>query len=896
MGIAFSKIFLVKMAVGKHGRQDKQASSSLCFKGTVIIFVGVCILAVWMMNSSSPVPAERQSFNGIRKVTPEIRVKPSDSSPGSQETKEKTKDSSSGVSFEDNPGDLPEDAIKGDDGEELEKIKNPQIQQKTQPDKASDDGAGNLNEENKEEDNSDGAGKSIGGKRSDGDENSNEEEKSDGDVKAKEKSDQNQYEGKDEDNVTVNDNEETTEKGDNETDSQEKKDIEEEKKEAENNSKPEKSGGSDSSENENNEGKSKTEGKPEKNGKQETTTEENTSDSKLPDVLPNGGQAELLKENTIEPGNWETQAAESKGEKGRQEAENLKDEKKESPQSQSQNAEDKSVKGHESSKQLEGQDKDSKKSKEKNKDQSNQVNGNSYNWQICNSTAGPDYIPCLDNFEAIQKLPSTKHYEHRERHCPKDPPTCLVPLPEGYRLPVHWPESRDKIWYNNVPHTKLAEYKKHQNWVRVSGEYNIFPGGGTQFKNGALHYIDFIEETIPDVAWGRRSRVVLDVGCGVASFGGFLFERQVLTMSLAPKDEHEAQVQFALERGIPAISAVMGTQRLPFPSTVFDVVHCARCRVPWHADGGKLLLELNRLLRPGGYFVWSATPVYQNKEEDVQIWKEMSSLTASICWNLLAKKGDEVNEVGVAIYQKPTSNHCYESRRKNEPPLCEEEGDLNAAWYVPMESCLQRVPHEDEERGNEWPEEWPSRLEKVPYWLKKDVHDSFISDTEHWKRVVSKSYLVGMGIDWSAVRNVMDMKAVYGGFAAALVSQPVWVMNVVPIDAPNTLPVIYERGLFGIYHDWCESFSTYPRTYDLLHADHLFSKLKKRCSLVSVMAEVDRILRPGGSIIFRDTVETLNELENMIKSLQWQIRMTYSQDKEGILCAQKTMWRPQQVA
>lgn len=176
------------------------------------------------------------------------------------------------------------------------------------------------------------------------------------------------------------------------------------------------------------------------------------------------------------------------------------------------------------------------------------------------------------------------------------------------------------------------------------------------------------------------------------------------------------------------------------------------------------------------------------------------------------------------------------------------------------------------------------------------MHDSFISDTEHWKRVVSKSYLVGMGIDWSAVRNVMDMKAVYGGFAAALVSQPVWVMNVVPIDAPNTLPVIYERGLFGIYHDWCESFSTYPRTYDLLHADHLFSKLKKRCSLVSVMAEVDRILRPGGSIIFRDAVETLNELENMIKSLQWQIRMTYSQDKEGILCAQKTMWRPQQVA
>lgn len=36
--------------------------------------------------------------------------------------------------------------------------------------------------------------------------------------------------------------------------------------------------------------------------------------------------------------------------------------------------------------------------------------------------------------------------------------------------------------------------------------------------------------------------------------------------------------------------------------------------------GGKLLLELNRMLRPGGFFVWSATPIYQKKAEDVEIW------------------------------------------------------------------------------------------------------------------------------------------------------------------------------------------------------------------------------------------------------------------------------------
>ena len=65
-------------------------------------------------------------------------------------------------------------------------------------------------------------------------------------------------------------------------------------------------------------------------------------------------------------------------------------------------------------------------------------------------------------------------------------------------------------------------------------------------------------------------------------------------------------------------------------------------------------------------------------------------------------------------------------------------------------------------------------------------------------------------------------------FAAALRDMNIWVMNVVSIDAPDTLPIIYERGLFGIYHNWCESFSTYPRSYDLLHADHLFSKIKTK--------------------------------------------------------------------
>lgn len=60
----------------------------------------------------------------------------------------------------------------------------------------------------------------------------------------------------------------------------------------------------------------------------------------------------------------------------------------------------------------------------------------------------------------------------------------------------------------------------------------------------------------------------------------------------------------------------------------------------------------------------------------------MTSLTKSICWELVTIKKDGLNKVGAAVYRKPTSNECYEQREKNEPPLCKDEDDPNAAWYI----------------------------------------------------------------------------------------------------------------------------------------------------------------------------------------------------------------------
>jgi hypothetical protein len=71
----------------------------------------------------------------------------------------------------------------------------------------------------------------------------------------------------------------------------------------------------------------------------------------------------------------------------------------------------------------------------------------------------------------------------------------------------------------------------------------------------------------------------------VASLGEYLDSRGVIAMSFAPRDSHEAQVQFALERGVPAFIGVLGSVKLPFPSSSFDMAHCSRCLIPWSGNG-----------------------------------------------------------------------------------------------------------------------------------------------------------------------------------------------------------------------------------------------------------------------------------------------------------------------
>ncbi|CAL5391604.1 unnamed protein product [Camellia sinensis] len=152
---------------------------------------------------------------------------------------------------------------------------------------------------------------------------------------------------------------------------------------------------------------------------------------------------------------------------------------------------------------------------------------------------------------------------------------------------------------------------------------------------------------------------------------------------------------------------------------------------------GILLLEVNRMLRAGGYFAWAAQPVYKHElalEEQWEVtsaivynlekikesefgnypslenkkianWSnmcstsdkkfsllivclpsssEMINLTSHLCWNL-------VKEGYIAIWQKPLNNSCYLSREAGtRPPLCDSDDDPDSVWdHSNFVSCVQ---------------------------------------------------------------------------------------------------------------------------------------------------------------------------------------------------------------
>ncbi|XP_058086646.1 probable pectin methyltransferase QUA2 [Magnolia sinica] len=533
-----------------------------------------------------------------------------------------------------------------------------------------------------------------------------------------------------------------------------------------------------------------------------------------------------------------------------------------------------------------------------------------------------NYVPCF-NVSENRALGYSDGNEY-DRLCLRGSiQGCLVPPPKNYKIPLRWPTGRDLIWIANVKITAQA--------VLSSGSFTkrmmMLEEDQISFHSDSI-MVDGIEDYSHQIAEmiGLRNeanfldagvRTVLDIGCGYGSFGAHLFSKQLLTMCIANYEISGSQVQLTLERGLPAMIGSFTSKQLPYPSLSFDMLHCARCGVDWEQKDGLFLLEVDRVLKPGGYFVWTSplanTPKSLRDVESQKKWALIRDFAENICWSMLSQQDETV------IWKKTSKRDCYASRKSGVgPSICSKGHDVETPYYRPLELCIGGT------QGGRWiPIEgrttWPSRAKLNSSELDiYGVHsDDFAEDALKWDSVIRNYWSLLSPLIFSdhpkrpgdedpsppfnMLRNVLDMNARFGGLNAALLDagKTVWVMNVVPTNGPNYLPLILDRGFVGVLHDWCEAFPTYPRTYDMVHAEGLLSLetgQQRRCTMYDLFLEMDRILRPEGWIILHDTAPLIEAARALATQLKWDARMVQieSNSDERLLICQKPFIKKQQ--
>ncbi|XP_048318394.2 probable methyltransferase PMT5 [Ziziphus jujuba] len=524
-----------------------------------------------------------------------------------------------------------------------------------------------------------------------------------------------------------------------------------------------------------------------------------------------------------------------------------------------------------------------------------------------------NYVPCYN--VTANLLAGYKDGEEFDRHCElsREGERCLVRPPKDYKIPLRWPAGRDVIWSGNVKITKdqfLSSGSMTKRLMLLEENQIAFHSEDGLIFDGVKDYSRQIAEMI---GLGSESefrqagvRTVLDIGCGFGSFGAHLLSLGVMPVCIAEYEVTGSQVQLALERGLPAMIGNFITRQLPYPSLSFDMVHCAQCGVLWDKKDGMLLLEVDRVLKPGGYFVLTSPASNPHGSSLSMKKKSMSTpieeLTEKICWSVLAQQDETF------VWQKTADSRCYTTRKHTIPPC--KEGHETQSYYRTLVSCISGTnskhwsPIQNKSSG--------SKLSSAEIEIHGVQPEDFYEDLEVWRSALKNYWSLLTPLIFSdhpkrpgdedplppfnMIRNVMDMSAHYGGLNAAFLEEKksAWVMNVVPVRAPNTLPLILDQGYAGVLHDWCEPFPTYARTYDMLHANGLLSHLgSDRCSMRDLFLEMDRILRPEGWVILSDKVGAIEMARIHATQVRWEARVIDLQNgsDQRLLVCQKPFVR-----
>jgi len=68
------------------------------------------------------------------------------------------------------------------------------------------------------------------------------------------------------------------------------------------------------------------------------------------------------------------------------------------------------------------------------------------------------------------------------------------------------------------------------------------------------------------------------------------------------------------------------------------------------------MIEADRLLRPGGYVVWTSQLTNARDKNTQERWKSIQSFAENLCWDMISQQDETV------VWKKTSKKNCYSSR------------------------------------------------------------------------------------------------------------------------------------------------------------------------------------------------------------------------------------------
>lgn len=411
---------------------------------------------------------------------------------------------------------------------------------------------------------------------------------------------------------------------------------------------------------------------------------------------------------------------------------------------------------------------------------------------------------------------------------------CTIAKPNNYSRKFFGPLALWTVQLSNLGTLDKSNkfydlHLRRQRWARVEERGNLMylnPKGGTAARSFTdnFEYAKFIRDLERKILFcrSRSKSSLLDMGAGVGSLAAVFKSMSrnmsgISVFSYVLPDDYLRLSAIHAERGIQTMLYEFKGKELPFPKESFQFIHCRFC---WHHVVGYdiWLNEVNRLLAPGGYFIFTFVPRRDEKLLPQSMWQN-------------------------ALHKQPWK--CFYTNRIIQ--ICS-KGEIEKTQV--KEVCDQEAKGE----------------KVVSKYSVQKLQKPFLNAVNLIKRDGLQ------GSDYLRLLNINCQKSYFCFFTHKWF--PNWtITSTYSSDMNGTLRKAIASGYPSFRHDWRSPGPFYPRTFDVINLmcekeeSYIFKSGK-----YAFFLEMSRLLQPDGYIILlKNNCPLFEELRRPMKTAFFKI-------------------------